>query len=63
MYFLGEVIQASVTEISLSTVTVDKDKIILVSSADPVSILFVTNMAAVPKTTLKFKPVTLEILF
>ena len=63
MYFLGEVIQASVTEISLSTVTVDKEKIILVSSADPVSILFVTNMAAVPNTTLNFKPVTLDILF
>ena len=61
MHFLGEVIQASVTEISLPTVTVDRENIVLVSSADPASIRFVTNIAAVPKTTLQFKPVTLEI--
>ena len=60
-YLVGEVIQASVTEISLLTVTVDRKNIVLVSSADPVSMRFVTDVAAVPKTTIQLTPVLLEI--
>ena len=42
----------------------DSENIILVSSADPVSIRFVTDVAAVPKTTFKqFTPVILEIVY